>query len=81
MSAATETTQAVAENVLVEIVCVRAPLGSIAARCGISAVALRNALRRQGGARATPRLHITLNNQAIVDSAIRRAVISALSSD
>ena len=81
MSAAAETTEAIAENVTIEIVVARAALGSIAARAGVSAVALRDTIRRQGGARSrgTPKLYVALHNQAVIDAAIRRAVGAALS--
>jgi hypothetical protein len=50
MSATGDLAEAIAENITVEVVCVRAPLGAIAARSGVSAIALKNALQRQGGA-------------------------------
>ena len=79
MSAAAETTEAIADAVNIEVVVMRAPLAAVAARAGVSSVALRNALRRQGGPRSTPKLHIAMHNQATIDAAIRRAVVAALS--
>jgi lambda repressor-like predicted transcriptional regulator len=65
------------DNIAIEIVCKRESLAAIAARCGISPLAIRRALQRSGP-KATPRLIVQLHNQQIVDSAIKRAVIAAL---
>jgi hypothetical protein len=71
--------EVISENRWIEVVVLRQTLGSVAARTGISPLALRRTMAKQSNAKGTPRLYVALHNQAVIDSAIRRAVCAALS--
>jgi hypothetical protein len=73
--------QIIKDQAMIEVIVLRQPLAAVAARCGVSTIALRNAMARQSSAKGTPRLYVALHNQAVIDSAIKRAVVSALTGD